>query len=234
MAKHGEGQAGVTLIELLVSMIILFIITSMLITGWITLQSSYAQSVKANDARSGTRDALSPHRQRAPRRPAALADAGGPGGVHLRAAHGCAASTRRTTSRARPPTAAARGTLRLTRIYLDTSTGTLYWQRDTNNDGIFDRTVVLLGPTVNQPNLSWTVVNNSVANTGVTPTTTYTAIFTYGYRDASGNYQTADTIASADLATIISVNIHLIVNVRNSPTRVDLQTLVRPRNAPQS
>ena len=115
-----------------------------------------------------------------------------------------------------------------TRIYLDTSGSTpqktLKWQRDTNGDGTLDRTMVL----------ATNVVNNSIANTNVSPNTSYTAIFTFGYRDAGGNYLTTDNSGSTlDLTKIISVQIRLIidVNLSHTPNYVDLSTTIRPRNA---
>ena len=120
------------------------------------------------------------------------------------------------------------GALQLTRIYLDTSGSaaqkTLYWQRDTNASGGFDsadRKIVL----------ARSIVNNSVPSTG-----SPTAIFTYGYRDGSGDFTTATSMASADMAKIISIQVHLIVdaNLSRTPSYADLQTTVRPRNAPQN
>jgi type II secretory pathway pseudopilin PulG len=228
---RSRGQAGITLVELLVSMIILGIVTTMLIAGWTSLQSSYAQSVNANNARAEVRDAVARmSREIRDAQPATLTlgqspfTVANPLEVDFYSAfnnHGTKAD------------GTGIGVLRLTRYYLDTSGSTpqktLCWQRDTNNSGTFDaadRKVIL----------ARAVVNMSIPNTHVTPNAAYTSIFTYGYRDGSGNFTTADTIASADLATIISVQIHLLVdaNLSHSPAYADLQTTVRPRNAPQN
>lgn len=232
---HSEEQAGITLVELLVSMIILSIVTTMLIVGWIALQSSYAQSVNANDARSSARDALtriSSEIRGAQQSP--LATAGSPVFIVANPTEVAFYSSYNQ------PGASADGTgtgaLRLTRIYLDTTGSTpqktLRWQRDTNNNGAFDsgdRTMVL---TAN-------VVNQSVPSTG-----SPTAIFAYGFLDAGtipATIRTSPTIPTATyptatLLSIISVNIRLIVdaNLNHTPAPVDLQTFVRPRNAPQS
>jgi prepilin-type N-terminal cleavage/methylation domain-containing protein len=230
--KRGRRQAGITLVELLVSMVILAIVTSMLIVVWIALQSSYTQSANANDTRSTARDALSriasEIRDAQPQTITTPAQApftmAGPTEVDFYSSYD------------QPGTAAngsGVGTLRLTRVYLDTSGTspykTLYWQRDTNNNGTWDsgdRLIVL----------ATNVVNNSIPNTAVTPNTSYTAIFTYGYRDSNGNFTSADTISTTKLTTIISVNIRLILdaNLNHTPARTDLQMTVRPRNAPQS
>ena len=75
-----------------------------------------------------------------------------------------------------------------------------------------------------------------VVNKSVPSTASPTAIFTYGYRDGSGNFTTATTVTSVNLTKIISVQIHLIVdaNLAHAPSHADLQTTVRPRNAPQN
>jgi len=226
---HSEGQAGITLVELLVSMIILSIVTTLLIAGWISLQSSYASSVKSNNARAEVRDAVARmSREIRDAQPLALTT---PAQSPFTLANPMEIDF---YSAFNNPGTQADGTgigvLRLTRIRLDTSGSTpqktLYWERDTDNNGTFDRVIVL----------ARSVVNNSLPNTNVTPNTSYTAIFTYGYRDGSGNFTTAGTIASADLAKIISVQIHLIVdvNLKHAPVYADLQTTVRPRNAPQN
>jgi hypothetical protein len=45
-----------------------------------------------------------------------------------------------------------------------------------------------------------------------------------------------DGSLNSNLAKIVAVNVRLIIdaNLNHTPTRIDLQTLVSPRNAPQS
>ncbi len=226
-AGRSRTQRGITLIELLVSMIILGIVTTMLLAGWSSLQKSYASSVRADDARGEVRDAIARvSREVRDAQPIALTTPASspftlanPNEIDFYSAFNNPA-TRADGS--------GLSALHLTRIYLDTSGSadqkTLYWQRDTNASGAFDggdRKIVLAS----------NVVNTSVPSTG-----SPTPIFTYGYRDGSGNFTTATTMTSADLTRIISVQIHLIVdvNLSHTPTYADLQTTVRPRNAPQN
>ncbi len=226
VAGRRRRQAGFTLTELLVTMTILTLVTTMIIGGWIALQSSYARSIGQDDARSTARSAL--------------AFAGG----ELRAAQPATITTPPqspftvaqpmevdyNSSHDQPGTAAdgsGTATVRLTRIYLNTTTGALLWQRDTNNNGSWDaadRTIVLAS----------NVINNGTPNPGVTPATSYTAVFTYGYLDAGGNLVTANAVATADLGAIVSVNVRLIVATTPGQTTApaDLQTTVVPRNAP--
>jgi type II secretory pathway pseudopilin PulG len=55
--RERSSEVGITLIELLVSMTILSILTTMILMGWFTLQRSYAQTTKSDHARVDARDA---------------------------------------------------------------------------------------------------------------------------------------------------------------------------------
>ncbi|MGO8685216.1 MAG: type II secretion system protein [Thermoleophilia bacterium] len=227
------NQAGITLIELVVSTVILGIITTMLVFTWISLQDSYGYSVTANDANSTVRDAVSlmsralrdaqptssptPTPTGTPTPPAVITVAT-PTEVDFTSAFNNPATT---------ANGSGTGAVQLMRFYLDTSGSTaqktLYWQ--TNNGSGWNQ-----GTTLAQ-----NVVNNSLANTNVTPNTSYTAIFTYWCLDANGNLlPPTDTVPSANLASIISVQIQLIVdtNLNRPPKYADLQTTVSLRNAP--
>ena len=226
-----ENQAGITLVELLVTMTILTVVTTMIIVSWFALQSSSAQTVSVNDSRSSARDALnrmSMEIRSADAAPGAAAGAAvftlaTPTEVDFYSSFNVAGQTSDGTGT---------GALRLTKIYL---TGTMPYQsmvmvRDTNNNG-----------TLGDPGDQTTVLATNVVNNSLPSTSSPTAVFTYGYRDTSGNFQAATTIPSASLpsitlASIISVNIRVMVdaNLNHTPAAVDLQTLVRPQNAPNS
>ncbi len=217
--SRSPRQAGLTLVELLVSMAIMGVVSTMLVAGWISLQNSYGYSVTANDASSTARDAVAvASRALRAAQPQTLATpapamitVATPTEVDFYSAFGNTATT---------ANGSGLGAVRLMRIYLDTSGSaaqkTLYW-----NTG---------GQTTK---LAQNVVNNSVADGSVTPATAYTAIFTYGYLDAGGNFRTSDTVSGAGLATIVSVQIHLLVDANlNSPPRyASTQTTVSLRNA---
>jgi len=53
-----RSQKGITLVELLIAMTIMAILSTMIIGAWISLQSSYAYSVKSADARGTARDTM--------------------------------------------------------------------------------------------------------------------------------------------------------------------------------
>lgn len=242
------GQSGITLIELLVSMIILGIISTMLIVGWINLQRSTAFALTTNNARATARDSISRVTN------------------ELRASQPTALVTpspsATATPAAQPPitqagkwdvqfysayndsTAAADGTgvatLRLTRIYLDTATvppapwnpsgRTLRLQRDTNRNGWLDSADMNII-------LARNVVNMVVADAtnGTSPGTTYTPLFKYAYRaSASDPIQWTDnTAGTLDLSTIVAVRTRIIIdaNARREPNAIDATTTVRLRNA---
>jgi Tfp pilus assembly protein PilE len=218
-------QAGITLMELLVSTVILGIVTAMLLVGWTSLQRSYASGVRSNNAQAELRDSVSRmSREIRDAQPLALTTpASSPFTVATSTEVDFYSAFNQPGQRA---DGTGTGSLRLTRFKLDTGGSaaqkTLYWQRDTNGSGAFDasdRKIVLA---------------TNVVNTSVPSTASPTAVFTYGYRDGSGNFTTATNMATADLAKIISVQIHVIVdaNLARAPKYAELQTTVRPRNAP--
>jgi prepilin-type N-terminal cleavage/methylation domain-containing protein len=239
--RRRSSQAGITMIELLISMIILGIVSTMLITGWINLQRASAFTVKDNNARADARDGLSrmttelrdaqptslptttasPTATPMPSPTWSIYTVAGPWEVDFYSAYNT-------------PGAGADGSgtgkLLLTRFYLDQSgtsdQKTLYWQRDTNSTPGFDagdRKFVVAHNVVNMK-----IPDPSTGNA-------YTAIFTYGYRNSvSGQYLTTDNSAGTlDLTTVIAVQIRLItdVNLSHAPKYIDLSTTVRPRNA---
>jgi prepilin-type N-terminal cleavage/methylation domain-containing protein len=223
-------QAGITLIELLAAMVIVSIVSTMLIMGWVSLQKSYANSIRTNNAVSEARDAVSrTAREIRDAQPLALTT---PAQSPFTLANPMEA---RFYSAFNNPGTRADGTgigaLRLTRIYLDTGgvlpQKTLYWQRDTDNSGTFtaaDRAIVL----------ARSVVNNSIPNTYVTPATSFTPVFAYGYRSGL-SFLMADSMPTADLSKVVSVRIRLLIddNLARPPAYSSLETTVRPRNAPQ-
>lgn len=240
--ERRTSQAGVTLIELLISMIILSIVTTMLIAGWINLQRASAFAVSANNARATARDAMSRISS------------------ELRGAQPTSLPTATPAPALQPPvtmaapmevrfyssfnSAAANAdgsglsALRPTRIWLDTATvpsppwsaqgRTLYWQRDMNtpSNGSFtdagDRSIVL----------ARNVVNTLVAD--ATNGTSYTPVFRYAYRDAGDHVLWKDNAdSSLVLASVVAVRVRLIIdsNMAHTPNPVDITTTVRLRNA---
>ena len=148
--------------ELLAAMVILGILSTMLIMGWINLQRAAAFTVQTNHARAEARDALS-------RVANEVRDAQP---VALPTASPTAITAGAVFTVAQPMSATfysvynlphsgddltGVGARRLTRIRLDTGGSTpqktLLWERDTNGNGVFgdstDRTIILARNVVN-------------------------------------------------------------------------------------
>jgi prepilin-type N-terminal cleavage/methylation domain-containing protein len=231
-----RSQSGMTLVELLVALIITSIISTMLIVGWIDLQRSSAFALRSNDMRSSVRDALArvsselrntqptvlPTTSATPATAPVLITTAQPMDVRFYSVYNNSVAVSDPTGT---------NALRLTRIWLDTTgsttqkpQSTLYWQRDTNNNGSLDsgdRKMVL----------AKNVVNSGIANNSVTPATSYSAIFTYWYLNGA-NIVTADTVTGANLNAIVGVQVRIIAddNLQRPPAPVDLMSTVRLRN----
>jgi type II secretory pathway pseudopilin PulG len=227
-----DRQSGITLVELLVAMTILTVVTTMIIISWLALQSSYAQTTTANDSRSAARDALV--RVSREIRTATAAPGSAAGTEVFTVAQPTEvdfySSFNVTGQRADGTGTAA---LRLTKIYLS---GTMPYQKlllvkDSNKNGTVG------DGTDQQIILASNVVNNSIPSTS-SPTT---AVFTYWYRDSNGILQPTPAVPNAlhpevTLASIVSVSVRLLVdtNLNHTPAAADLQTMVRPQNAPNN
>jgi prepilin-type N-terminal cleavage/methylation domain-containing protein len=233
-----RDQSGITLMELLVAMVILGVISTMLIMGWVNLQRAAAFSVSTNNARSASRDAS-----------ARAAN-------ELRGCQPTALPTASATATATPAPQAPLVSVgpwqatfysgynaagvgsdgsgivapRLTQLELDLGGGiqkTLWLRKDTNGDGTFERSNVL----------ARNVVNPSIADpsNGSGSGTTYTPIFRYGYRPTAGaSVQWTDNAdASLSLANVVAVRIRVIIDTNGNrpPRALDETTTVRLRNS---
>ena len=246
MPREGRNrQAGVTLIELLISMIILSIVSTMLIAGWIGLQRASAFAVSTNNARATARDAVSRiSSELCGAQPTTLPTASPTPALQPPVTMASPMEVRFNSSfNSSAVNADGSGltALRPTRIWLDptlqslpwnTHARTLYWQRDMNSNGSFtdagDKSMVLARD----------VVNDIVADSTNTPPsfgTAYTPVFRYAYRTAPGaSVQWTDNAdSSLALASLVAVRLRLIIdtNTSRTPTYVDVTTTVRLRNA---
>jgi prepilin-type N-terminal cleavage/methylation domain-containing protein len=238
--RQGRGrQAGFTLVETLISMIILGIITTMIIIGWVNLQRASASALRTNHARAALRDAMSRV------------------SFELRGAQPTALPTASPSAAPLLLTLAQPmevqffsafnsvdanldgsgiSAVRPTRLWLDPdlqtapwnpACRTLYWQRDMDRDGSFDgagdRSIVLARNVAND------IVDDTAAGTG------YTAIFVYGYRETVDDpvLWTDNSDSSLDLSTVVAVSVRLIIDKKmgGAPSYADLTTTVRLRNA---
>lgn len=215
-------QDAITLVELLVSMTIMVIISSLIVVGWLTLQNSYSSTVTGDRAQNIARDAVERMRREIRAMQPVTAD---DASVTVATATEIHFTTAYNDFAANPG-----GTIRLTRYYYEFDSAQkadswrIYRQRDTDGNGAFtaaDRTIL---------------VASNVANGMVPSTSTPTAVFTYTYRDSSGAAHTTTSVTDPEhLKSIIGVQIRVItdVNPTKTPTYFDLVTTVRPRNTTQ-
>ena len=234
-------QAGITLIELLITMIVLAIVSTMLIMGWINLQRASATVVRTDNARATGRDAMAriSNELRACQ-PTALPT---PSATNMPSSESpvTAASPHSVTfysaynSAAANPDGSGVAAVRPTRIRLDVATAqsapwnpacrTLYWERDMNSNGSFgdsvDRSMVL----------ARNIANLLVAD--ATNGTSYTPVFRYAYRSGGTVQWTDNASSSLDLSTIVGIRVRLIVDTKMGgvPRYIDTTTTVRLRNA---
>ena len=252
--KHTrDSQAGLTLIEMLVSMIIMAVISTMLVGGWISLQRSYAFTRVTNTARATVRDALDrvsseirmaqpptadplvkspfylPTTPTSPFASGSPLSACGPTTCIFYSAynnHAVADGAGLALSGTTPPLTSA---MRLTAIWLDPAGSTaqkvLKLTRDTNNNGL-----------LTDAGDRTIILARNVVNTAASVNR---PIFTYYFRDATptsptyGQWSHASTLTSATVANLRDIQIELVVdvNLSHTPTYVDVRTTVRPRNA---
>jgi len=226
--KSRRRQDGFTLIEVLVSMIIMSIVTTMLIGIWIVLTHTSAFAQADGTAASTARDALD-------RVSAELRDAQPnsststtPFIFSMSSPHVCDAndctfySSYNNAQTAAQSGANGEAKVLPTAIWLDSSGTTnqkkLWWTRDTNNNGVIgdagDKSILLA---------------NNVVNTAATVNK---PIFTYVFRDKTGTYSTATTLTSTSVANLVAINIEIVVdaNLNDKPTYIDFVSTVRPRN----
>lgn len=238
-----------TLIELLISMIILGIVTTMLITGWLNLQRASAAAVITNNARATARDAMSrissELRGSQPTSlptatPSATATPTPQPPVTMASPMAVSFNSSFNSSAANADGSGLTA-LRPTRIWLNpalqsapwnTHARTLWLQRDMNGNGFSltdtgDRNIVL----------ARNVVNALVPDptTDGPSKTTSTPVFRYAYRATAGGpvLWTDNETSSLVLASIVAIRVRLIIdaNMARSPKPVDITTTVRLRNA---
>ena len=234
--RRGEPQAGLTLVEILVVLVIMTIVSTMLVGGWISLQRSFAFARADNKSRATARDALDRIASEIRTAQPETTSTPTPFWVSGTTPYVCDAYDCVFYSAYNNPDAALQsgqngiGTVRLTAIWLDTSgtaaQKTLYWQRDTAAPyGTFtsaDRKVVLARNVVNTalspavPIFTY-IVYNTELDTYPTPPTTLTS---------------ANTSGDPSVASLVSVQVELVVdaNVAHTPSYTDLRTTVQPRN----
>ncbi len=212
-----RGQEGVTLMELLVGMIIMAILSTMLYLTWFTLNDSFAYSVRSSEARDNARQAMT-------RMVMELRDAQSRAGYAPVQSAGLNTVIFSTTfnevgnlDQALVP--------RLVRYQYFAATGTIVRTVDSDGNGS-------LTNNTGQVILS-NLVNNTKASTMFGTAYAQTPVFIYSYYDASGTLVHTSNLSSvASTMSIVDVTIRILVDLNpgKSPTFMDLQSTVQPRN----
>lgn len=248
--KGRRSQAGITLMELLVAMIVLSVISSMLIMGWFNLQRASARAVTSVHTQGSVRDAMarvaSEVRDAQPTAFPTTTPAPTVPPILLPVADKISATFYSAYNEPDVlPDGSGTGGVHRTRIWLDTprttwsnpavphdpndllgvSAGktTLYWQRDKDDDG-FD-----IGDPIRV--LGENIVN-CVSHDAVWGTA-YTAVFHYFFDGNVLVHDPMDTVTSAGLLPYIDgVQINVIVDndIHRPPGAADLTLTVRIRN----
>jgi type II secretory pathway pseudopilin PulG len=228
-----RGQAGITLIELLVSMLIFTVIAAMMVGGWINLQRSAASAMQRNGATADGRDAIARISNEVRGAQPLVLPTGSPTATPMPTPAILTGATPWQAdfySSFNVANVAADGygttLLRPTRIYLDTAapplgdnpnSRRLYLWRDVDKDGLIDagdRKFLLAKNVVNR------YVN--------------IPLFTYGYVGSSDEIIEVDnSLGTLDLTQVVSVQVRVIIdnNSRRAPSPIDMSTTVRLRNS---
>jgi prepilin-type N-terminal cleavage/methylation domain-containing protein len=227
LRRRARDQRGLTLIELLIGLIISGILSTMVLLGWFSMSSSYSYSIASNNARDSARQALS-------RMSREIRDAEAP-----------ATSVEAALVRCRPrwielyttfnevgnDVATKAPHLVMYRLYSD---GELWRFEDLNNDGIggvTDGDTYL--PTEQAAGEGATLLCSNLVNDKVPSMSNPTALFAYSSYLPTGKIDVQNNVISfADRSKVISVQIHLLVdlNPSHSPIYADLQTSAQIRN----
>lgn len=228
--RRRGGDAGLTLVELVVSIGVLAVVSAMILVTWFALQDSYSFTSRSAKQREHARDAMS-------RMVREIRDSGGRTGGAAGSGIALATATRINFRSAFNDAEAANvgsdgsgdGPAYLPPLggfYYEWDEsrgyGTVYRWRDTDESDSrtpADRVDVLVEHVVN----------------GETPVFEYTCLNTGSQASLpiGSPYTTTDP---ADLTTIVSVQIHLRVDLNpgNSPEFLDLTSTAQPRNHRQT
>jgi Tfp pilus assembly protein PilW len=213
------------MIEMLVTLIIMGIVSTMVLTVWFALQHSYAFSIDSSSARSIARDSMSRMEREirdAAAQPDTLSPGVGSGYPYVDSAINLAGGNQiNFTTPFNDPSLIIEDVAYKYVANADGKAGTLYRYKGVNPSCVDPTT----DPAAIRSVLATNVVNYTAGNN--------MPIFTYTSYSASGGYTTANTVSgTANLENILSVQIHLLVdtNPGHSPVYTDLMSTVEPRN----
>lgn len=253
-APRSRDQRGTTLVELLISMAIMGVISTMILLGWFALTRSYSFSVKNSDARDSARQAISRVQRE-------VRDAQKPPQSYLTGTTSSASDAIIYRARAysitfstsfkqagndvmdwasSPSPSAVQTTPRLVtyRLYSD---GELWRFEDENLDGTIANVTVNESTTVSDPSHFSLAeqTNGEGARLILQNVVNYTAhstpipLFQYNYYNSDGTLESADTLTGTDRYDVIAVQIRILedLNPERAPVYADLRSTAELRNS---
>lgn len=209
--RNGRRQAGLTLVELLVTMSIAFVLTSMILVTWFALQGSFTDQARANEARDITNQAMS-------RMVREIRDASSPGAPAIVYAVQDQVSFY-TTFNAPGSTDGGSGILRMTtfkHVLGSDGIGRIIRYRDVDDTPYYSSLRLSADRA--------TVIADHVDNA---------SIFTYWYFGTDGKPTSARTVSGDRMQYIYAVQIDLVVDRGSAiqPVPVHLDSIAQIRNA---
>jgi len=208
-ARH---QAGLTLVELLVTMVILSVLTSMILVTWFALQNSFTDQARANEARDISREAMS-------RMVREIRDASSPG-IQAVVYAGQERVSFYTTFNDPGASDGGFGTLLLTTFE--------YKEGLTNGVGRIVRYRDVNATPLDLSDDRATVIADRVLHYSGSP-----PIFSYWYFDANGSPSKVFPVPDSRMQYIYAVEIDMVVDMNGDkpPAPVHLDSMAQIRNA---
>jgi prepilin-type N-terminal cleavage/methylation domain-containing protein len=223
MKRRKLNERGVTLAELLVVIAIMSVVGTMLVVTWVSLSNSFASTTRSSDARDYARQAASRMEREIRDAEAQLTTGnymGSPAILWASANQIIFVTTFNDAGNDLP-------SAKPLAIKYFLESGTLYMQRDANDDGHWDTA----RPISSVPN----VVNGSVGPSGSTPVFGYTYVNDNGDSIAVHPTDDAQSLPETLRARITSVSFTLIVdaNLGHPPAATTITTTAQLRNQRQ-
>lgn len=230
-----RDQSGLTLMELLISLIIMSIVSMLIFMSWFSLNQSYSYSVNSNEARDSARLAMA-HMEREVRDAESVATSAECAIVRARGFWVLFTTTFNTSGNTNPTMVPH---LAMYRLYDDES---LWRYEDLNGNGVIGG--VDINTTTDDTNFNTAeqtngegaqLVSRNVVNY-IVPSGSETPLFEYSYYDDNGDLQLDPYVyTTPNRQRILAVQIHFLVdlNPRRSPTYCDLLTTAQLRNQRQ-
>jgi prepilin-type N-terminal cleavage/methylation domain-containing protein len=223
--RQARRQDGFSMIEMLVTIIVMGIVSTMVLGVWFALQSSYAFSISADNSRGVARDSMARMEleiRDAAAQPDQLSVNVPSGYPYVDSAINAASGSQiNFTTPFNDPSLVIEDVAYKYVVNADGKAGTLYRYKGSNPSCVDPTT----DPDAIKSTLATNVVNYTAGNN--------VPIFTYTSYTAAGGYATSNSVSGTSaLQDIVTVQIHLLIDTTpgHSPVYMDLMSTVEPRN----